>query len=57
MFLILDAEKMFDNLIWPFLLNALQNIGCSPIFWNCLHSIYLNQETKILINENLTEAI
>lgn len=54
-FMLLDADKAFDNVSWLFLMTVQQNMNCGTEFLNCIQSIYTDQHARILINGSLTE--
>lgn len=56
-FIFFDAQKVFDNIYWPFMLEQLEYTIGDAEFSGMIEVIYTDQKVKILINGCLTETI
>ena len=50
MILPIDAEKAFDKIQHPFLINTLQSVGIEGTFRNILKAIYKKPTASIILN-------
>uniref|UniRef100_A0A670IGS1 Reverse transcriptase domain-containing protein n=1 Tax=Podarcis muralis TaxID=64176 RepID=A0A670IGS1_PODMU len=52
----IDAEKVFDNVSWRFLLKSMEKVGIEGEFMEGIKAIYSSQSAKLIINNNLTNS-
>lgn len=53
--LMLDAEKAFDRLLWPFLIGVCEKFGFHHKFLNLLNGMYNNSTARVRVNGTLSE--
>lgn len=52
--LLLDFEKAFDTILWPFLIESLRQFNFGPMFIRWVETIYNNIESTVLNNGHTT---
>lgn len=52
----IDAEKAFDNVSWEFLSQCLEKAGIEGAYMKGIRAIYLEQQARLIINDNLTKS-
>ena len=53
----LDITKAFDSVLWPFLLEVLQQLGFGPIWCDIISGLLCSSTTQILLNGSPREKI
>lgn len=56
-FIFFDAQKAFDNVYWPSILEQLKYTAGEAEFVGMMETIYMEQKGRILVNGNLTGNI
>lgn len=54
--LTLDAEKAYDNVLWPYLFETLKQYGMHYKFVNWMEAIYKNVSTRVRVNGALSHS-
>ena len=57
MILSIDAEKAFDKIQHPFLINILQSVGIEGTFLNLIKAIYEKPTASIILEGEKMEAL
>jgi hypothetical protein len=56
MIILLDAEKSFDKIQYPFMIKVLERSGIQGPYLNIINAIYIKQVANIKLNGNLYQS-